>query len=84
MSRGMTPGGGGVSACGGTTAFSPRGTSGVITMKMMISTNSTSIIGVTLIWAFCPLPPMFMLMVDWTAAKARKFPRGWTQRAAPT
>jgi hypothetical protein len=41
---------------------------------MMISTNSTSIIGVTLIWAFCPLPPMFMLMVDWTAGRVRKFP----------
>ena len=54
----------------------PRGASGVITMKLMISTSSTSIIGVTLICAFCPLPPMFMLMVDWTAAKVRKFPVG--------
>jgi len=28
-------------------------------MKMMMSTSSTSIIGVTLISALCPLPPTF-------------------------
>jgi hypothetical protein len=49
---------------------------GVITMKMMISTGSTSIIGVTLICAFCPLPPVFMLiMLDWTSGAWGKFPR---------
>src|SRR6202035_3117878 len=41
----------------GSIVLSPTGASGVITMKMMISTNNTSINGVMLISAFCgPLP----------------------------
>ena len=36
----------------GTSASSPFGVSGVITMKMMISTSSTSIIGVMLMFDF--------------------------------
>ena len=38
----------------GTSASSPLGVSGVITMKMMISTSSTSIIGVMLMSALAP------------------------------
>src|ERR1044071_6032468 len=38
----------------GTSPSSPFGVSGVITMKMMISTSSTSIIGVILMSAFGP------------------------------
>src|ERR1039458_490128 len=48
------PGGGGC----GTRASRPFGVSGVITMKMMISTSSTSIMGVMLMSDFGPpVPP---------------------------
>src|SRR5690349_14956938 len=49
---GFAFGGGGC----GTRASSPCGVSGVMTMKMMMSTSSTSIIGVILISDFGPLP----------------------------
>src|SRR3954452_15279071 len=41
----------------GTSASSPLGVKGVITMKMMISTSKTSIIGVMLISDFGPPDP---------------------------
>jgi hypothetical protein len=50
--RRLTRGGG----CG-TSVSRPFGVKGVMTMKMMISTRSTSIIGVILTSDLTPLPP---------------------------
>src|ERR1700685_484598 len=49
----------------GTSASKPFGVSGVITMKMMSSTSSTSMSGVTLIFALWPPPlPIAILIFD--------------------
>src|ERR1700687_876683 len=62
-------GGGG----GGISASRPFGVNGVITMKMMSNTNSTSMSGVTLMFALCPPPlPNAILMVESPLLPARR------------
>src|SRR6202047_17028 len=49
----------------GTNASKPLGVNGVITMKMISSTSSTSISGVTFMFAFWPpLEPIAIAMID--------------------
>src|ERR1051325_7892921 len=48
----------------GTSASSPFGVSGVMTMKMISSTSKTSIKGVTLISAVCPPPPPVVIAIE--------------------
>src|ERR1700729_4052109 len=60
----------------GTSASRPFGVSGVITMKMMSSTRSTSMSGVTLIFALWPPPePIDILIVDLLLFQNESLPR---------
>jgi hypothetical protein len=56
MSRGRSTGTCSGGAGCGTSVCKPVGANGVITMKMMMSTSSTSIMGVMLMSAFRPAP----------------------------
>src|ERR1700685_3886530 len=66
----------------GTSASKPFGVSGVITMKMMSSTSSTSMSGVTLIFALWPPPvPTAILMVESPLLPTRRSGRRCIWRA---
>src|ERR1019366_5341263 len=68
----------------GTNASRPFGVSGVITMKMMSSTSSTSMSGVTLIFALCPPPlPIAILIVGSPLLPTRRSGRGGVWSAFP-
>src|SRR5580692_4062364 len=63
----------------GTSASRPFGVNGVITIKMMSSTSSTSISGVTLMLALCPPPlPIAILMVESPLVSLASLPRRWS------
>src|SRR5271170_2883410 len=60
----------------GTSASRPFGVRGVITMKMMSSTSSTSMSGVTLMFALWPPPePTAILIVDLLLISLTSLPR---------
>src|SRR5271170_4467169 len=60
----------------GTSASRPLNVGGLITMKMMISTSSTSMSGVTLMFALWPPPvPTAILIVDLLLISLTSLPR---------